>query len=351
MLTADESILGGNDWADPAWRDGVLQWVGEQLAARGTPAVGPVEQERVRPWSVTYRAPTAAGWHWFKANTYGCRYEAPLAAALAGWVPDAVLAPIATHPVRGWLLTADAGATLRDALGRRRGGADAPRDADAELPHWVALLEQYADLQRTVAPHAEAMVALGVPDQRSDRLPALLADLLDDPAVRAGLGPERAAAVAAKAPDVARWCAELAADGMPASLQHDDLHDGNVFVADGGYVTSGDAMAPYRFFDWGDASVAHPFGTLLVTLSSASYAYRLAPGDPWLARLRDAYLSGWPGDGAARRRSAALACRLTRISRALSWRRALDRAASPIDDDVRDAPAEWLAELSEPDIV
>ncbi|MFV2019939.1 phosphotransferase [Micromonospora sp. LOL_023] len=259
-------------------------------------------------------------------------------------MPDAVLCPLATHPVRGWLLTADAGATLRDALEQRRGGADAPRDADAELPHWVALLEQYADLQRALAPRAEEMVALGVPDQRPDRLPTLLADLLDDPSVRTGLGPDRVAAVTATTPDVARWCAELAADGMPVSLQHDDLHDGNVFV------TGDDATAPYRFFDWGDASVAHPFGTLLVTLSSASYGFGLAPGDPWLSRLRDAYLSGWPGDGAALRRSATLACRVTRISRALSWRRALDRAASPLDDDVRDAPAEWLAELTEPDV-
>ncbi|MFV2019938.1 hypothetical protein [Micromonospora sp. LOL_023] len=63
MLTADESIIDGNNWTDPVWRDGVRRWIGEQLAAGGTPVVGPVEQQRVRPWSVTYRAPSTAGWH------------------------------------------------------------------------------------------------------------------------------------------------------------------------------------------------------------------------------------------------------------------------------------------------
>ena len=62
-------------------------------------------------------------------------------------------------------------------------------------------------------------------------MPELLAGLLDDPAVRADLGPDRAAAVTAVVPEFARWCEELAADGIGASLQHDDLHDGNVFAA------------------------------------------------------------------------------------------------------------------------
>ncbi|MFC0531950.1 phosphotransferase [Phytohabitans kaempferiae] len=320
----EESIVDGNDWTSPAWRAAADQWVSERLAARGTPVTGPIEQHRVRPWSVTHRAPTTAGWHWFKANTFGCRYEAPLAEALAAWAPEAVLPPVAVHAARGWLLTADAGAILRE-TGR--------------LEDWAAFVEEYAELQRALAHKAEAMVALGVPDQRPSLLPELLGGLLEDPVVRAGLGTERVAAVEAVVPDVAEWCAELAADGVAASLQHDDLHDGNVFAG------------PYRFFDWGDASVAHPFGTLLVTLSSATYRFGLAPGDAELLRLRDAYLSGWSGGAAALRRSATLACRVTRLSRALSWWRALDRSALPVADEWRSAPAEWLAELTEPDVV
>jgi hypothetical protein len=322
VRTAPErSTIDGNDWLDPAWRAGAQAWATQRLAALGRPVNGPIEQTRVRPWSVSLRLPTASGAFWFKANTFGCRYEAALASALAWWAPAAVLVPVAVDADRGWLLTADAGPTLRE--------------TSPGLDDWAAMLAGYARLQRTLAPRAGEMVALGVPDRRPAALPGLLAGLLDDPAVRAALGAERLAAVSAVAPAYADWCAELAADGLGVSLQHDDLHDGNVFA--GG-----------RFFDWGDASVAHPFGTLLVALSSARHAFGLRPGAPELLRLRDAYLSGWPGDPAALRRSATLACRVTPVSRALAWRRALDRSALPLDDDVRTAPAEWLAELTEP---
>ena len=52
--------------------------------------------------------------------------------------------------------------------------------------------------------------------------------------------------------------AELSSAGIGATIQHDDLHDGNVVISEAGY----------RIVDWGDAGVAHPFGTLLVTLNS-----------------------------------------------------------------------------------
>ncbi|GAB3137826.1 phosphotransferase [Micromonospora sonneratiae] len=337
--------MDGNNWHDPVWRAGADQWITARLAERGTPVTGPIEQFRVRPWSVTCRVPTAGGWYWFKANTFHCRYEVRLAEALAGWVPESVPTPVALHPGRGWLLTADAGTTLREASAQDRATDDAPT-RDAALNRWAALLEEYAELQRTLAPRVDAMVALGVPDQRPTAMPELLDRLLQDPVVRADLGPDRAAAVTAVMPDVLHWCEELGADGLPASLQHDDLHDGNVFAS-----TKADQSGRYRFFDWGDASVAHPFGTLLVALSAATHTFDLSPGAPELARLRDAYLSGWPGGTAMLRRSATLACRVTRISRALAWSRALDGSALPLDDDIRAAPAEWLAELTQPDVL
>ena len=76
---------------------------------------------------------------------------------------------------------------------------------------------------------------------------------------------------------------------LRASLQHDDLHDANIFVP---Y----DGVGPYRVFDWGDASVAHPFTTLLVTLRVVAYRLELAGGAPELLRLRDAYLEPWTGE-------------------------------------------------------
>ncbi|GAB7051796.1 phosphotransferase [Catenuloplanes indicus] len=318
-----------HDWHDPDWISAAHSWVREHLDA---PATGPVEEVRSRPWSVTHRVPTVAGPRWFKANTTDCRYEAALAGALARRMPDRVLVPLAVDVARGWLLTPDAGPTLRDALSHGGG--------EARTARWAEMLRAYAALQRDATPLADDLLSLGVPDHRPDVLPEQLATLLADPDVRAGLGPARHAAVSAVAPAFAEWCAELAASGVPATVQHDDLTDANVF-----------AGPPYRFFDWGDAGVAHPFGSLLVALSFAGHTLGAAPGAPELIRLRDAYLSAWPGDPAALRRAATLAGRVSRVSRAMSWRRALRGAARPVSGGVATAVTDWLAELTEPDVV
>jgi Phosphotransferase enzyme family len=318
-----------SNWLDPAWEDEARGWTLDRLAALGIPATGQVERVRVRPWSVQLRVPTGTGPVWFKANISGAAYEAALVSAFAGWAPQAVLVPLAVDSDRGWLLSPDGGPTLREVQ------AGTP-----DLATWEAMLAAYAELQRDMAARAAEMVALGVPDLRPAVLPDRLAGLLDDPGVRSDLGAERHAAINALVPEYADWCAELAADGFPATIQHDDLHDGNVFVVDG----------RYRFFDWADASVAHPFGSLLVTMRVAGYLFKVEPDAPELVRLRDAYLEPWTADRDRRSalRSAELATRVAIVGRALSWQRALRGAETPIEDDYRTAVAEWLADLVDP---
>ncbi|MGK5678375.1 phosphotransferase family protein [Actinoplanes sp. URMC 104] len=304
--------MRANDWHDPRWQAQAHAWMRERLDA---PVDGEIEETRVRPWSVTLWARTAAGVRWFKANTPGCAYEASLAPALATWAPGAVVPPLAVDEARGWLLTADCGPTLREAL---------PDDREARLRAWAEMLRAYAELQRAVAPRAAEMVALGVPDMRPAGLPAVLGTLLAE-------NPEVSVDVDA----YARWCAELAADGVPASLQHDDLHDDNVFPGN-------------RFFDWGDASVGHPFGCLLVALGSAQAFFATTPQE--LAVLRDAYLEAWSdvAPPAVLRRSVTLACRVGRVPKAAAWRRAVHDATLPVDEDFRTAAAYYLAEIPSP---
>ncbi|TDC77578.1 aminoglycoside phosphotransferase family protein [Micromonospora sp. KC606] len=320
------------DWTDPRWRDSALAWITDALGRRGRRVTGPVEP-RVRPWSLVWRVPTDGGDAWFKANNPGTRHEAALLAALARLTPGQVLEPVAVDTRRGWALLPDGGPSLRDTLG---GGQD--------LTHWERLLPRYAALQATVAPHAGELLAAGVPDHRPERLPGLFAALLDDTealllGTAAGLDSGSYERLRAYRTEFAGLCRRLVEVGVPVSIQHDDLHDGNVFVADDGY----------RFFDWGDASVAHPFGTLLVTLRSVAHAHGLDPGDPALLRLRDAYLEAWTAryDRATLRETTRLAMRVTVVSRALSWRRALD-TPDPARAEYADAVPGWLGELFAP---
>lgn len=123
------------------------------------------------------------------------------------------------------------------------------------------------------------------------------------------------AALAGLRDTVAGWCERLT--GMPggASLDHNDLHPHNIFVA------GDDLAASARFYDWGDSVVAHPFASMLVPLGIV----QRGEGDAAVARVRDAYLEPF-GDLAAHAElveALELACRVGKIARALKWDRAL----------------------------
>ncbi|MBQ1009829.1 aminoglycoside phosphotransferase family protein [Micromonospora sp. M51] len=317
------------DWSDERWQMRARSWVDAQLSRAGRRVTGLVEP-RERPWSLVWRVPTDDGPVWFKANNPGTVHEAVLITTLAELTPDRVLTPIAVDPEQGWSLLPDGGESLRDVLAR-----------DSDLAHWERALPGYAALQLASAPQADELVARGVPDQRPEVLADLFVELLDDRealliGAESGLSPEMHERLRAEVPSYAQRCRRLAVIGIPATVQLADLHDGNVFAGRDGY----------RYFDWGDASVAHPFGTLLVTLRAVADARKLATDDAQLVRLRDAYLEAWT-DRYDRRtlvEAADLAIALGPVSRSLSWRRALDTAAEPRAEYAAAVPG-WLEEL------
>ncbi|RBY93397.1 aminoglycoside phosphotransferase family protein [Blastococcus sp. TF02-8] len=299
---------GARTWRDPRWRAGVLAWADDQLERLGLAPAGEPEQPHVQPWSTAFRLPLRDGGAvWLKSVGPGSAQEPALATALGGWAPDHVLVPLAAEPERRLLLLPDGGRTMREV------GSREPAD-------WAAMLVEHARLQVAVAPHAADLMRLGVPDHRPERLPGLAEELLTDDELQKlgtpdGLSEEDRDRVRADLGAYAEACRGLADGGVPASVQHDDLHDANVFV-------EGER---HRFFDWGDASVGHPFLVLLVSLRFAARVLELPGGDPVLFGLRDAYLDQWLdfGTAAELRELSDLALRVAPLQRASSWRRIL----------------------------
>ena len=234
---------------------------------------------------------------WFKAAAPGAAFEAGLGEALSAWAPEHVLTPYAVDAARGWSLLPSGGSLLREL----------PPGPD----EWEQALTQYASLQQAVAPRVEEMLRLGVPDARE---PVALFDAAV--ASNSTLTAAERARLLKLRPRLVGWCEELAAIGVPDSLDHADLHDGQILVADGRYT----------FFDWGDANVGHPFFSLLVALERAADLH----GPAVVARLEDAYLVRWTADGHTMRdlrRAAELARRLSQLTRAGSWGRLFPAAA------------------------
>jgi hypothetical protein len=226
-----------------------------------------VDEARERPWSTVVRVPLAGGeTAWFKACSAVQSFEPRLSAVLFSRWPDRVGEVIAYDEQRAWLLLRDAGAPLRT-IGN-------PPEA------WLTILPSYAELQRGEATHASDHLRHGVPDLRIERLPARFEDVIREELPLAGVDVAR---LRAFLPTLVVLCAELAAADIPASIQHDDLHFGNVFV-------DGDVSL---ILDWGDASISHPFASAVVTFRFLEEQNGFAPGNRWFRRLRDAYLEPW----------------------------------------------------------
>jgi hypothetical protein len=224
-------------WTDPDWLSGARAWIDERLVAAGRRRTGEPDQVHVRPWATVLRVPTDDGPVWFKANAPELRHEALVSLLLGQRVPDRVPPLIADDVGLGWMLMEDGGRRLREVIAEER-----------DMSRWGDVLDGAADIARAMEPDVERLLAAGVPDLRLAVLPDKYAALVaaDDVEQR----------FRDAVPRVREMAAELASYGVTETLQHDDLHDGQVFV-------DGDRQL---ILDWGDAVISHPFFTLSVTL-------------------------------------------------------------------------------------
>ena len=266
-------------------------------------------------------------------------------------MPDQVLTPLALDVERGLLLTADQGPTLRevqrpcDTTTEPVAGA-APRGPAELVETWVRVLVGWATLQRSLLEHQDRLVAAGlvaVPPRVSVELAATRADLLhglpdDDPRRLDAAG---RAVVEAALPQLARWAEQVAALGLPLALNHNDLHDNNVFDTPPGF--------PLRFFDFGDALLTDPLSALRVPVNVLRHLLGCGPGDRRLWRVVDAFCEVWSdlAPAADLRASVPAALGLGALHRHESWLRCQPSMTATELADAGRYAAEWLTMLGE----
>ncbi len=306
-----------SDWEDPAFLAEARGWIERALVDLGLRLVGEIEQPHVRPWSTVLRVPTAGGDVWFKAAVPSLSHDVGVTSTLARLRPDLVLAPLAVDLERRWMLLPNGGERLREVLARERH----PR-------RWLELAPLYAQLQIAATSAVDDLLDAGTPDYRLTRLPEL-SERLGSAFGLPGPSPAR----------LAELCDELAALGISETIQHDDLHEGNVFVRDGG---------GYAIFDWGDSCIAHPFMSLVVGLNGIAYTFGLAEHDLDLERVRDAYLEEWGGHASRREllRGVELAGCFGKLSRALAWWRWAEDVGIAGRTEPSDSATSWYEEFA-----
>jgi Phosphotransferase enzyme family len=249
-------------WDRAGWRESVAVWIDESLAKLRIEATAPVEHVRQRPWAAIALIPTADGPLYFKADPPSESFEPALTQWLAQRRPDVIPDVLRIDGERGWLLTRDAGTPLREHMAN-------PPDPTI----WDDLLPLCAELQIELCTSVDDLLALGVPDKRTEKLAPGYGDLLSRWAV----------AATAPSQEQIDELVDGVGETIPPSLAHEEFQDHNILLREGDSV----------LMDWAEAAVEHPFGGLVNTFRGLVDRWGFEPGAHELLRLRDAYLEPW----------------------------------------------------------
>ncbi len=266
-------------WHDPDWLKQANDWIQAEAKRQSIRIIGPIEQPHVYPWSTVLRVSTNEGVLFFKATAPETVYEAALTQALATWYPDCMPELVAVDTAHGWMLMRDGGEPLRASI-----------RPNQDIAPWRPIISRYAEIQIGLAKHVPELLALGAPGYRLTVLPTLYTQLLaDEESLQLhqpnGLSSTEVGHLRDMTPRFHQICSDLSAFEIPESLNHGDFHDGNVLLRDGRIT----------FFDWGDASVTHPFVSLRTFFVSIEIGLKLEDYafTPEMAELLDLYLEPW----------------------------------------------------------
>jgi len=322
---------GGLQWTRAEWLSAAHEWIRSELAQLDLSPVGRIEQPHVRPWSTVLQVPTKQGLLWFKANTPALAHEARVIEVLARTRPDNVPRLLATDSTSGWMLQADSGPRLSDTMRDR-----------SDVARFEGALGAYAELQLDAVRWSADLIEAGAFDRRLEVLPLEFEELLENRdalklGTQGGIAAEELSSLRSCARRIRARCSELAAAGIPETIQHDDLSDADVAMNDHGY----------RFFDWGDACVAHPFFAPFIALRVLSMRFDLEPSAPELRRVSAAYLEPWSefGSRAELDRAYEVAQQLAGVCRTLTWHRTLLSLSPSYQDPEGDPVVGWLREV------
>jgi hypothetical protein len=231
-------------WARPGGPAADVAWADDELASTGLPRMGPAMQ--VKSWNLSsvLRLPTRGGPVWCKHVPAFLGHEGAVLKAVGRTDPDLVPEVLAHRR--------DPDGTSVTLLGHVAGDDQ----WDAPEPVLTVMARRWVAVQSRWAGDVEELLALGLPDRRSDALAAAVADLVGRPDVRGTLTAGELDRIDALVTALPSRLAELDACGLASTLVHGDLHPGN-WIGNGNRLT---------LVDWGDSVVGHPMLDVLAFL-------------------------------------------------------------------------------------
>lgn len=259
-------------WSEPGWFEDAAAWLKMQVQDIKAVINGPIRQLRFSQDSCLLQLPTTAGNLYFKAVPAYYAHEPHLTALLHQHFPTHSPDVVAINGAHHWLL-------MREIPGRPLSFTTTPAVWQDTMHTWAAI--QLASQEQTVA-----LLNTGCFDRRLEQLPGRFeqfaaADLAFLTVSPQGLTPPEVETVRTLTPKIKLLCQQIAAYGLPDTLDHGDFHPHNINIAGNTAI----------IYDWADGAVAHPFFSPATLIA---YTTLTVPGMAHLHNgLRDSYLGMW----------------------------------------------------------
>ncbi|HSX20902.1 MAG TPA: phosphotransferase [Gammaproteobacteria bacterium] len=254
----------------------LLAWGADCLIANGHPTQSAPENVVSTPWSTMLRFRTSNGDFYLKQTPPSISTEPQIIKLLADKFHASVPVVIDSNDKLHCFLMRDAGQVLRATLKTK---------FDVEL--LCRAIEEYAALQRSTENDVNALIRLGVPDWRLDKLPELYDQLISKVYFLKAdsITDEELQNLHDLRPHVDAQCKLLASYEIPETIGIPDFNDNNTLLDHN--------TQKLTFIDWGESSITHPFFSLYNCLEQAIKHHGVKDGDKVYSKLQDACLTSW----------------------------------------------------------
>jgi hypothetical protein len=229
-------------WEFSGWHKEASDWINAEISKTGNMALDDVQQFKVGARSSVLAVATTEGRIFFKASVGETPSEAVFTQALSELWPDRIAPPLAVDSQRNWLLMNDH---------RSLGYTDLPESGYANAT------TAFAELLINSKDHLPAWKDLNCPDYSLETIESFSRDFATHlELINAGdlaLKSEQSDTLVAYIKEWGALCSSLADFDFPLTLVDLDFNTSDI-------AYSSDS---YKFFDWQETVISHPFFTVL----------------------------------------------------------------------------------------
>ncbi|WP_404350152.1 phosphotransferase [Sutcliffiella horikoshii] len=300
-----------------------LEWIKHSAKELNLSSISDTETIKATDISLVQKCTFRNATLYFKATGKASEFEPLLTEELFLRNPKQIVEVIASHPDHPWMLMKELkGVSLRKTKDKTR---------------WKNCLQEYAHLQVKESRNLSRSVDIGVPDRRfailKDEIEFHLLDLC-----HTGLNKSETKIIMELKEELLEMCDSLE-NVVPYSLDHGDLHSGNI------HVVGNDTV----FFDWGDAAVSHPFFSTRIFWHALDEL--IESDSDWLDivnEFKPYYLEPWREFAplADLEKALEVSDQLACVYRALGWHLYITPCRKDKEDS-KNKPAQWLRVLLE----